>query len=177
MNQAHRMASQAKQQAQYAVAFNPATLPKFWRPTLSADQGLRCKIIHWDLIDRFTNGTANVDDLWDWIETGYTYMRIMQLQQEAGTEFTPEAVGAVSDQADIYESVIARYRKTMDATGTGKVGFTGPELLVARAAANVFDGLIELDRFGIADAAARWSTAQMDQIRAIAGTKAMKGAA
>jgi hypothetical protein len=47
---------------------------------------------------------------------------------------------------------------------TGRVGFNGPELCVARAAAHVMDGLIDIDRHGIAVKAAHWSLAQMDRI-------------
>lgn len=142
-------------------------LPKFWQPKLATAQCLDSKIIHWDLITRFTDGSATTGDLWDWIETGYTYSQIMLLQQQDGTQFTPEAVGAISDQLDIYASVIARYRTT------GRVAFNGPELCTARAAAHVMDSLIDIDRHGIAVRAARWSMAQMDKIRAL-GSKAMR---
>ncbi|HEY5579910.1 MAG TPA: hypothetical protein VIK56_01930 [Rhodoferax sp.] len=139
------------------------TLPKFWQPKLARSQCLDSKIIHWDLVTRFTDGSATTADLWDWIETGYTYSQIMRLQQQDGTEFTPEAVAAICDQLDIYGSVIARYRMT------ARVAFSGPELLVARAAAHVMDGLIDIDRHGIAVKAAHWSLAQMDRIRALGG--------
>ncbi|WP_114968518.1 hypothetical protein [Rhodoferax ferrireducens] len=144
--------------------------PKFWRPKLAATQCLDAKIIHWDLIGRFTDGSATTGDLWDWIETGYTYSQIMRLQTEDGTEFTPEAVAAMSEQLDIYASVIARFRTT------GRVGFSGPELCVAKAAAHIMDGLIDIDRHGIAVKAAYWSLVQMDRIRALGG-KAMRAAA
>jgi len=133
-------------------------LPKFWQPKLVPSQCLDAKIIHWDLIDRFVSGTATPADLRDWIETGYTYSQIMRLQAEDGTGFTPEALAAMSEQLDIYASVIARFRMT------GRVGFNGPELCVARAAAHVMDGLIDIDRHGIAVKAAHWSLAQMDRI-------------
>ena len=145
-------------------------LPKFWQPKLASDQCLDSKIIHWDLVTRFTDGSATTGDLWDWIETGYTYSQIMRLQQQDGRDFTPEAVIAISDQLDIYGSVIARYRTT------GRVAFNGPELCIARAAAHIMDGLIDIDRHGIAVKAANWSLAQMDKIRALGG-KAMRAAA
>ena len=160
MKTEHRVAAHTKRQY-------TGQLPKFWQPKLEAAQCLDAKIIHWDLISRFTSGTADTDDLWDWIETGYTYSQIMRLQIEDGTEFTPEAIAAMSDQLDIYTSVIARYR------ATGRVAFNGTELCIARAAAYVMDGLIDIDRHGIAVKAAQWSTAQMDRIRALGG-KAMQ---
>lgn len=149
MRTAHRLASHAKRNE----------LPKFWRPKLDTSQVLDAKLIHWDLIDRFTSGTANVGDLWDWIETGFTLSQMMRLLAEDGTEFTYEAQEALADQLGIYEAVIARYRTT------GRVGFNGQQLNIARAAAHVMDGLIDMDRHGIAVQAALWSTEQMDKIR------------
>ena len=156
MNTAQRQASQAKRQ--YA-----GQLPKFWQPRLASSQCLDAKIIHWDLITRFTDGSAVAQDLWDWIETGYTYLQIIELQAADGTEFTPEALAAMDEQVDIYASVVSRYRST------GRVAFSGPELCVARAAAHVMDGLIDIDKHGIAVKAARWSVAQMNKIRAAGG--------
>jgi hypothetical protein len=163
MNTTHRAASRAKRQ--YA-----GQLPKLWQPKLAEVQRLDAKIIHWDLIDRFTSGEATSDDLWSWIETGYTYSQIMQLLMDDGTEFTQEAVVAISDQLDIYGSVITRFRVH------GRVAFSGPELLVARAAAHVMDGLLDLDRNGIAVQAARWTMVQMQRIRAL-GSSAMRATA
>lgn len=166
MKTSHRIEAQHKQHnRQYADQ-----LPKFWRPKLKSSQCLDAKVIHWDLITRFSSGTATSDDLWDWLETGYTYVRIMQLQIEDGREFTPEAVGAMSDQIDIYASVIDRFRRT------GRVGFSGTELLTARSAACIMDGLIEIDRHGIALRAGHWAVEQMNKIRALSGI-AMRRAA
>lgn len=134
---------------------------------LSSQQVLDAQIIHWDLIDRFASGRADGADLWDWIETGYTYWRIMQLHIDSGTEFEPEAIGAISDQIDIYTPVVDRYRRFKVAR------FSGPELCIARAAAEVMDGLIGIDHDGIAVKAAYWAIAQMNKIRAL-GSSAMQ---
>ncbi len=48
MKSTHRQAARAKR----------AELPKFWRTPLPAVKKLDCKLIHWDLVDRFANGTA-----------------------------------------------------------------------------------------------------------------------
>lgn len=142
-------------------------IPKFWQPKLAKHQCLDAKIIHWDLIDRFSQGAANKNDLWDWIETGYTYCKMIELHQKDGTVFTQESIEAVSNQIDIYESVIERYKRT------GRVGFSAQELIVARAAASVFDSLIDIDRNGIAVCASKWSVQIMHTIRAI-GSKALQ---
>jgi hypothetical protein len=111
------------------------------------------------LISRFTGGQATVDDLWSWIETGFTYSQFMRLLVEDGTEFTHEALQALAKQLDSYPAVIARYRTT------GRVGFNGAQLNIARAAAHVMDGLIDMDRHGIAVKAAQWSIDQMSKIQ------------
>ena len=154
MKTAHRNAARAKRQQ--------ATLPKFWRPVLSSEVKLDAKVIHWDLVNRISSGAATFDDLRDWIETGLTYSQMMRLLVEDGTEFTVEALDAIAGQIGIYESVIERYGRT------GRVGFSGPELLTARAAACVMDGLIDLDRHGIAEQAAHWSVETMRRSRLLA---------
>lgn len=133
-------------------------LPKFWRPKLTAAQQLECKLAHWDVIDRFTSGEADSGDLWDWMETGFTYRKLMDLLKQDGTDFTPEAMAAIDEQLATYEAVAARYART------GRAGFNAAELLTARAAASVFDSLVELDRNGLAQDAARWSIEQMAAI-------------
>lgn len=133
-------------------------LPKFWRPRLSEAQKLDCRTIHWDLIARFTDGTADREALWDWMETGLTYHQLMRYLAVDGTEFTDEAMVAVMDQLASYEAVAARFART------GRVGFSAQELLVARVAAMVFDSLLDLDRNGYAEQAARWSCAQMAKV-------------
>jgi hypothetical protein len=150
MKTIHRIASRAKH----------APLPKFWRQNITPDRITSAKIIHWDLIDRFTSGTADVQDFWDFAETGLTYSQMMQMLAESGTEFTPEAQQALADQLLTYEGIYARFQRT------GRVGFSGTELLTAKAAANVMDALIEMDRFGIAERAGRWAVDAVLKLRA-----------
>ena len=136
----------------------PAVLPKFWRTKTPTDVMRDTQIIHHDLVARFEKGTATVADMWDWMETGYTYMTMVNLYAQDGVEFTVEAISALRAQGDSYEAICARMQRT------GKVGLTGPELLIARAAAGVMDELIAMDRHGIALRAAKESTRQMDRI-------------
>jgi len=140
-----------------------AALPKFWRPKVAPAEQLTCQIIHWDLITAFTRGTATFKDLRDWIETGMTYAKMVELLIADGVAIKPEAAEALNDQAALYEGVIARYGKT------GRVGFSGYELTVVRLAACVMDELIQLDRHGIAGLAALWSTERMRQARKTGG--------
>lgn len=144
MKTAHRRAAHAKRE-----------LPKFWRAPISADQVATCQLAHWDLIDRFTGGRATQGDLLDWIETGLTYSELMRLLEADCTEFTEEARAAIAGHMEASVGVLQRFE------ATGRVGFNSAQLLAARAACEVMDQLIEMDRYGLAVRAAEWSTAQM----------------
>lgn len=154
MKTAHRIAFHAKRNAIQDLA-----LPKFWRPKMEPSQQLNAKLAHWDLVNRFTDGTATQTDLWDWMETGFTYSQMMRLLAEDGLELTEEAQNAIAEQLLTYENVAARFNRT------GRVGFNAQELLTARAAASVMDDLIAADRHGIAVRAALWSAEQMLRVR------------
>lgn len=149
MRTEHRVASRAKH----------AQPPKWFRPRLTSEQQTTCKVIHWDLITRITGPAATKDDMLEWIANALTYSQMMALLIEDGREFTTEACELVAEQLEIVPKLVDRYR------ATGRVGFTGTELQVARAAAYVMDDVIELDRHGIADQAARWSVEQMRRIQ------------
>lgn len=134
-------------------------LPKFWRPKISATQVLNARIVHNDLVNRLATGTASTGDLWDWMETGFTYTQMMRLLADDGVQFTDDAIQALLMQLETYDAICARLRRT------GRPGLSGPELQIAKQAAAVMDELIDLDRHGIAVRAAQWSTDQMARIR------------
>lgn len=134
-------------------------LPKFWRPKISTAQVLDARIVHNDLVNRLATGAATTGDLWDWMETGFTYTQMMRMLAEDGEQFTDEAMAALALQLETYEPICARLRRT------GRVGLSGPELQIAKTAAEVMDALIGMDRHGIAERAARWSMEQMARIR------------
>lgn len=141
------------------IAAPAKPLPKFWRPKVAPSAQLTCQIIHWDLVTHFTNGTATAVELWDWIETGFTYTQMMRLLILDGVVFSEADQLALNAQIESYDAVIARFNKT------GRIGFNGEELAIARAAASVMDHLITQDRHGIADRAGRWSLEQMRSLR------------
>lgn len=145
MKTAHRKAAREKRKQ----------LPKFWRPHTPESIQTTAKVVHWDLITRFTDGTATNEDMWSWIETGLLYSHMMYLlASEEAVEFTTEAMDAIAEQLATYPAVTKRYRDTR------RAGFNAAELLAARAAANVMDDLIGLDRHGIALRAAFWGREQ-----------------
>ena len=133
----------------------PEQIPKFWRPKLEESRQITCQIIHWDLVTSFTTGSATIKELWDWIETGFTYLEMMRLLILDGVDFPEADQLAMNAQIESYDGVIARYHQTQ------RVGFNGSELAIARAAARVMDDLIKKDRHGIADRAALFSMTQM----------------
>lgn len=137
----------------------PQALPKFWRPKISPAQVLDARIVHNDLVNRLATGTATVSDLWDWMETGFTYTQMMRMLAADGVQFTDEAMNALALQLETYGPICERLRRT------GRAGLSGPELQIARQAAAVMDELIGMDRHGIAERAALWSTEQMARIR------------
>lgn len=139
-----------------------APLPKFWRPRISASQMLDARIVHNDLVNRLATGSATAGDLWDWMETGFTYSQMMRLLAEDGVQFTDEAEAALTQQLESYGPICARLRRT------GRAGLSGPELRIARDAAAVMDELIGMDRHGIAERAVHWSEEQMARIRRMA---------
>lgn len=137
----------------------PEVVPKFWRPKLAPGTKLDAKLAHHDLVHRLETGTATVADGWDWMETGFTYSQMMRMLHEDGERFTDEAEHAIAAQLNTYPAVCQRLREKR------RVGLSGLELQIARQAAQVFDGLIDLDRNGIAVAAVQWSEQQMRLIR------------
>ena len=134
-------------------------LPKFWRPKLSTDQVLDASLIHNELVRKLSHGEASREDLWDWMETGFTYTQMMRLLMEDGMEFTEDAQLALAQQLESYVAIGERLQRV------GRVVLTGPELTNAKDAAAVMDELVKLDRHGVAEQAARWSIEQMGRIR------------
>jgi len=153
MNSLHRKASRAKR-TEYPL------IPKWFQPKVPPTLQSTCQIIHWDNITAISHGQADEALMWDWVECGLTYGEMMRLLVLESVEFTPEAQAAIAEQLECWPAVVRRFR------ATGRVGFTGTELNIARAAANVMDALIGMDRHGIAWAARVWSNAQMERIKA-----------
>ena len=152
MNTIHRAASRAKRKT-YPL------IPKWWQPKVTQSLQSTCQVIHWDNITAITHGTADEALMWDWVECGLTYGEMMRLLILDGVAFTPEAQAAIAEQLACWPAVVQRFRTT------GRVGFTGTELNIARAAANVMDALIGMDRHGIAWAARMWSNEQMAKLK------------
>ena len=137
-------------------------VPKFWQPKVAPSVQNTSQIYHWQNLTAITRGEADELLLWDWVESGLTYSEMMRLLEVDGTDFTGEAKAAIAEQIEIQPAIVARFRRT------GKIGFSGTELNIAKAAAHVMDSLITMDRHGIAWAAREWSNAQMVTLKAAA---------
>ena len=138
MNTAQRLQSMEKRQTRYTP------LPKYWQPKQPASVQLTCQVIHHDKIEDFRLGRATVELMWDWVADHLTYAEMVRLLKAEHFEVSDEAAEAIAEEGTIIDEVIDRYIRT------GRVGFSGPQLLIARAAAFAHDLVIELDRHGIA---------------------------
>lgn len=150
MKTAHRTASRAKRQG----------LPKWWQAKLKPETQTTLRILHWDLLTSIANGSATEQTMWEWIGCALTFDRMAQLLAADGVPLTPEARAVLAEQLQIVPTLRSRHQ------ATGRVVFTGPELLAARAAAHVVDDLLELDRHGASTRAADWSEQQLAAMRA-----------
>lgn len=143
-------------------------LPKFWQPKVTPDQQLTAKLYHWDLVDKFIKGEAQEEDMWDWIETGFTYSNLMRFLIEDGEQILDVSKAALIEQIKIYTSVLQRFHKT------ARVGFNCQQIQIARDAACAMDGLIGMDRFGFARKAALLSIEQVSFMKQLAAPDTTK---
>jgi len=134
-------------------------IPKWFQPKVAQSVQTTVQVYHWQNITAIVGGKADASVLWDWVESALTYSEMMRLLQKDGTEFTPEAVTVIAEQLEITPLVVARFRRT------SRVGFSGTELNIAKAAAHVMDSLIGMDRHGIAWQSRQWSNAQIELLK------------
>lgn len=118
-------------------------LPKFFRPRLKGERLTEAKLSQWELLTRFTDGSATGEDARDWAETVLTYTRMVTLYENDGTHFAPEAKAAIDRASAHAGDVLQRFART------GSAAFTGPQLIAAREAVAVMDALLDMDRNGI----------------------------
>ncbi|PZP97526.1 MAG: hypothetical protein DI587_17155 [Variovorax paradoxus] len=154
MKAAYRLAAIAKRQ--------PPPPSKFWQRKLTPETQTTARILHWDALTSIANGTATEATMWEWIAGALTFDRMAQLLAEDGVQLTHEARAALAEQRQIAPTLRRRH------AATGRVVFTGPELMAARAAAHVVDDLLTLDRHGVSTAAAEWSERQVAAMKATA---------
>lgn len=147
--------------AQQARRESLALIPKFWQPKAAPSRQLTTSIYHWDILSKFTSGEADAQAMWDWIEAALVYSEMTRRFVAEGVPVTDEAVTAIDEQLQIVGAVIDRF------AATGRVGFSGTELLIARAAGHVMDQLIAADRHGIAWHSIMWARMEIDKMKAV----------
>lgn len=119
---------------------------------LAAGDVLSLEIAHVDTLDQIATGRATAQTLWDWVGNVLTWSRAADLAGMAQEE--------MGFQLRLCLDLLARYRRT------GRVGFDGPGLQLARYGVQVMDALArEVDQF-TARQAALWSEEQMARMRA-----------
>lgn len=119
---------------------------------IDASDVLSLEIAHVDTLDQIASGRGDAQTLWDWVANVLTWSRAADL-----TSMGQEEMGF---QLQICLDLIARWKRT------GRVGFDGPGLQLARYGVQVMDALArEVDQY-TARQAALWSEEQLALMRA-----------
>jgi hypothetical protein len=122
------------------------------RPKLDAGQLRDLSLAHITNLDAIATGTANVDTLWQWAESWYTWSRVAELKRIA----CPEIV----EQMALVATVTERYRRT------GRIAFTGPEYQLAKLGVGYMDDLAALTDRHTAELASTWSAYRIARMTA-----------
>lgn len=119
---------------------------------LPASDVLSLEIAHVDTLAEICSGRGTAQTLWDWVGNVLTWSRAADLaglgQEEMGI------------QLQLCLDLIARFRRT------GRVGFDGPGLQLARQGVDVMDELARHVSRSVARQAALWSEEQLARLRA-----------
>ena len=147
--------------AQQARRESLALIPKFWQPKAAPSRQLTTSIYHWDILSKFATNEADAQTMWAWVEAALVYSEMTRRFVAEGVPVTDEAIQAIDEQLEIVAQVIDRFAVT------GRVGFSGTELLIARAAGHIMDQLIAADRHGIAWHSIMWARMEIDKMKAV----------
>ncbi len=136
-------------QAAYAL---PEDRPADLLLPLPAGDVVSVQIAHVDTLAQITSGQGTAQTLWDWVSNVLTWSRAADL------------IGAGQDemgfQLQLCLDLIARWKRT------GRVGFDGPGLQLARHGVDVMDELARQVSRHVAREAALWSEEQLARMRA-----------
>lgn len=128
-------------------------IPKWFRPPpppLSPDQIRDLGIVHHQNIDAIAKGEADEAILRDWVGGILTWSEAARL--------TGNGVPELDAQLALSNEVIERYKRT------GRVGFTGTQLQLARDGAGYMDQLAEITPKHVAEQAADWCDKQLNEL-------------
>lgn len=140
-----------------AAALQAAYAPPQSRPAdvlepLPAGDVLSLQIAHADTLAQILSGRGTAQTLWDWVANVLMWSRAADLAGLGQDE--------MAEQLQLCEDLIARWRRT------GRVGFDGLGLQLARHGVDLMDALARQVPLGIARAAAHWSEEQLARMRA-----------
>lgn len=140
-----------------AAALQSAYAPPQRRPAdvllpLGRGDVLSLQIAHADTLAQILSGRGTAQTLWDWVANVLMWSRAADLAGLGQDE--------MAEQLQLCEDLIARWRRT------GRVGFDGPGLQLARQGIDVMDALARQVPTDIARAAAHWSEQQLARMRA-----------
>lgn len=110
------------------------------------------EIAHADALHELTLGQPTAQTLWDWVSNVLTWSRAADLMALGQDE--------MAEQLALCMSLIDRFKRT------GRVGFSGPELHLARHGVDVMDALASQTTRAVARQAALWSEEQLARLRA-----------
>lgn len=133
----------------------PPKLPPALRcfaPKLHPSQVRDLGLVHMEELDAIIHGQATPDVLWSWAGGVLTWSRVAELTERAADD--------MAEQLSLVLAVIERYRRT------GSIGFTGPEYQLAKRGTMLMDALAEFVDRPTAVAAADWSEARINAMRA-----------
>lgn len=128
--------------------------PRGLRKKLTSQQVRDLSLVHHVNLDAIAKGDANELTLWHAVAGALTWSRVATMLRHREAEMV--------QQLAVLEALVTRYGRT------GRILFTGPEYQLAKAGVQLMDDLAELVDEPTALAAADWSEARIEQLKAAA---------
>jgi len=127
-----------------------SSIPRCFRPRLTADQRRDLSIAHHTNLDLISKGQADAEVLWQWAAGVVTWSEVAKRLKQGEPE--------IRVQLDLVDAVVDRFRRT------GRVGFSGVEYQLAKDGVIVMDLLAEATDAWTAGEAAEWSAHQVQRM-------------
>ncbi len=125
--------------------------PPGLRPKLTKGQVLDLGLCHLANVDAIARGEGTPDILWQMLGGALTWLFAAEILSKRDADTYAEALRVMQAAVAACKDMADRYRRT------GRVAFTGPELLMAREAVQWMDALAEVVDKDVAIAAAEMS--------------------
>ena len=112
--------------------------PPGLRPKLQRSQVIDLGLAHLANVDAIAKGDGTPEILWQLAGGAYTWLAAASTMAERDPQAFAEALAAMQAMVVVCDDVAQRWQRT------GRVGFSGPELLAAREAVGWMDALAEV---------------------------------